>query len=41
MEVEAAARGKVVKRGKLKLWTGEVPTTPLAEAVAAARRYER
>jgi len=41
LEVEAAARGKVVKRGKLKLWTGEVPTTPLAEAVAAARNYER
>ena len=41
MEVEAAARGKVVKRGGLKLWTGEVPSTPLAEAVATARHYER
>lgn len=41
LEVEADARGKVVKRGKLKLWTGAVPSTPLAEAVEAARHYER
>jgi hypothetical protein len=41
LEVEANARGKVVKRGKLKLWTGVVPSTPLAEAVEAARHYER
>lgn len=41
LEVEAAAHGKVVKRGKLKLWTGDVPATPLSEAVAAARHYER
>jgi hypothetical protein len=41
LEVEAASHGKVVKRGKLKLWTGAVPSTPLAEAVEAARHYER
>lgn len=41
LEVEANAQGKVVKRGKLKLWTGKVPATPLAEAVEAARHYER
>lgn len=41
LEVEAAAHGKVVKRGKLKLWTGDVPSTPLAEATEAARHYER
>jgi bifunctional DNA-binding transcriptional regulator/antitoxin component of YhaV-PrlF toxin-antitoxin module len=41
LEIEPAARGKVVKRGKLKLWTGAVPPTPLAEAVEAARHYER
>ena len=40
-EVDSAARGKVIKRGKLKVWTGAVPTTPLAEAVSAARQYER
>ena len=33
--------GKVVKRGKLKLWTGEVPATPLEEAVQQVRRYQR
>jgi len=41
LEMEPASQGKVVKRGKLKLWTGEVPATPLAEAVDAARHYER
>ena len=41
MEMEPASHGKVVKRGKLKLWTGAVPPTPLVEAVEAARHYER
>jgi hypothetical protein len=41
LEIEPATHGKVVKRGKLKLWTGDVPSTPLAEAVEAARHYER
>jgi len=41
LEVGAASNGTVVKRGKLKLWTGAVPPTPLAEAVEAARHYER
>jgi len=33
--------GKVVKRGKLKLWTGQVPSTPIEEAVEEVRHYER
>ncbi len=41
LEVAAVAHGKVVKRGKLKLWTGAVPSTPLADTVDAARHYER
>jgi hypothetical protein len=41
LEIEPTAQGKVVKRGKLKLWTSPVPTTPLVEAVEAARHYER
>jgi hypothetical protein len=41
LEMEPTADGKVVKRGKLKLWTGAVPATPLADAVEAARNYER
>jgi bifunctional DNA-binding transcriptional regulator/antitoxin component of YhaV-PrlF toxin-antitoxin module len=41
LEMEPTGQGKVVKRGKLKLWTGEVPVTPLADAVEAARHYER
>ena len=41
LELEASTAGKVVQRGKLKVWTGQVPTTPLADAVDAARHYER
>jgi hypothetical protein len=41
LELEATANGKVVKRGKLKVWTGAVPALPLAEAVEHSRRYER
>jgi len=41
LEAKANARGKVVKRGKLKVWTGAVPPTPLAEAIQHTRRYER
>lgn len=41
LETETNPRGKVVKRGKLRVWTGEVPNTPLEEAVEQTRRYER
>ena len=41
LEVEPVSRGKVIKRGKLKLWNGRVPSTPLAEAVEVTRHYER
>lgn len=41
LEIVAVANGKVVKRGKLKLWSGKVSDTPLAEAVEATRHYER
>jgi bifunctional DNA-binding transcriptional regulator/antitoxin component of YhaV-PrlF toxin-antitoxin module len=33
--------GKVVKRGKLKTWSGQVPSTPIEEAVDVVRHYER
>ena len=33
--------GRVVKRGKLKLWSGQVPATPIEEAVEVVRHYER
>ena len=41
LEMEAAPEGKIVKRGKLKVWTGAVPNTPLEEAVEQTRRYSR
>lgn len=40
LEVEPN-KGKVVKRGKLKVWNGKVPSTPIEEAVEQARHYER
>lgn len=40
LEVEPN-HGRVVRRGKLKLWTGAVPTIPLEEAVDTVRHYER
>ena len=40
LEVEPS-RGRVVKRGKLKLWTGQVPSTPIEKAVEIVRHYER
>jgi len=33
--------GKAVNRGKLGTWAGQVPSTPLEEAVDMARHYER
>lgn len=41
LEVAPNTRGKVVKRGRLKVWTGQVPATPLAEAVEQSRHYRR
>lgn len=41
LELEPVAQGRVVRRGRLKVWTGDVPATPIAEAVDAARHYER
>jgi hypothetical protein len=41
LEMEANASGRIVKRGKLKVWTGAVPATPIAEAVEHSRHYTR
>ena len=41
LEVEPNTRGRIVKRGKLKVWTGHVPSTPLAEAIDQTRHYAR
>lgn len=40
LEVEPNA-GKIVQRGKHKVWTGQVPPTPIEEAVDLVRHYER
>src|SRR5512140_1233165 len=37
LEVAANTSGRVVKRGKLKVWTGAVPSTPIEEAVDQSR----
>ena len=41
LEMAANPSGRIIKRGKLKVWTGAVPSLPLAEAVEQARHYTR
>lgn len=41
LEMEPNTSGRIVKRGKLKLWTGAVPATALEQAVDQVRRYTR
>ena len=41
LEVEANTCGRILKRGTLKVWTGEVPTIPIEEAVKQSRHYTR
>ena len=41
LEMEANASGRFIKRGKLKVWTGVVPATPIEEAVEQSRHYTR
>lgn len=41
LEVELSSKGRISKRGTLKVWTGEVPATPLDEAVEGTRHYTR
>ena len=41
LEMEASPSGRIVKRGKLKVWTGAVPATPIEEAVEQSRHYAR
>ena len=41
LEVEANTSGRIITRGKLKVWTGAVPSTPIEEAVDQARHYTR
>ena len=41
LEMEANTAGRIIKRGKLKVWTGAVPATPIEEAVEQSRHYTR
>lgn len=41
LEMQANTSGRIVKRGKLKVWTGLVPATPIEEAVEQTRHYSR
>lgn len=41
LEVEPNTTGQVVKRGMLRVWTGDVPETPIEDAVDQARHYSR
>lgn len=37
LQVESTSCGKLAQRGKLKVWSGKVPNTPLAEAIEQMR----
>jgi hypothetical protein len=41
LEMAANASGRIIKRGKLKVWTGAAPATPIEEAVEHSRHYTR
>jgi hypothetical protein len=41
LEVRPKPGGRLVKRGKLLVWTGEVPPVPLDEAIRKARHHQR
>jgi len=41
LEVEPNTMGQVVKRGLLRVWTGDVPETSIQDAVDQARHYSR
>lgn len=41
LEMEANTTGRIIKRGKLKVWTGAVPATPIEEAAEQSRHYIR
>ncbi len=41
LEIETNPSGRIVKRGKLKVWTGAVPATAIEEAVEQSRHYTR
>lgn len=41
LEMDANTTGRIVKRGKLKIWTGAVPVTPIEEAVEQTRHHTR
>jgi hypothetical protein len=41
LEMAPNTAGRIIKRGKLKVWTGAVPATPIEEAVEQSRRSTR
>ena len=41
LEIPPNNTGRVVRRGKLKVWTGRVPTIPIEEAVRQTRHHTR
>jgi bifunctional DNA-binding transcriptional regulator/antitoxin component of YhaV-PrlF toxin-antitoxin module len=38
LEMEPDPTGQIIKRGKLKVWTGTVPATPIEQVIEAMRR---
>ena len=41
LEMQPNSSGRIIRRGKLKVWTGAVPATSIEEAVNQSRHYTR
>ena len=41
LEIKPESRGRIVRKGKLKMWTGRVPATSIEEVVLQVRRHQR
>ena len=41
LEMAPNVSGRIIRRGKLKVWTGAVPFVPIEEAVERSRHYTR
>jgi len=41
LEIEPQSRGRIIRRGKIKMWTGKVPLLSIDEVVRKVRRYQR
>ncbi len=41
LEITPQTKGRIVRKGKIKVWTGEVPDMPIEESVRQVRHQQR